>query len=94
MSDLIDAAESALREMKFARFVRNCLSGVRLIHESDEETFRRIISLAGKLICRPCRGYGHTFCDSVCPACAGSGNIVDQLSGVSNGSTNVSAKDG
>lgn len=68
---LIGDVEGLLRELRFAQKVRNALTGVRLVHESDEQTFERILALGASLVCSRCRGYGKTASGCECPECHG-----------------------
>lgn len=66
---------SVVSDVEFAQTVRNNLNSVRLIHESDEETLSRMMTLAGKLICRSCRGYGRGMGGGPCGTCSGRGHL-------------------
>lgn len=79
MSSTLDTIRNVVNEMEFAASVRNVLTGVRLIHETDKQTLDRIISLARKVICPACQGYGHTIVQHVCRACDGRGDLADSL---------------
>lgn len=72
---LLDQAKDLVRELEFIARVRRELTYSRLIHESDGDTFDRLMNLARGRICRQCRGYGQTMSRDVCPACQGEGHM-------------------
>jgi rubrerythrin len=70
MTDSLAVLRNAVEQYEFALKVRRALNSVRLIDESDEQTFARVMRLAQKVICPDCRGYGHTPGSSkTCPTC-------------------------
>jgi len=76
MSDFLKELKSVVYELEMLQRMRVKLTKVRLIHESDEETFDRMMELARTCICRECRGYGKTmFGDGPCQTCQGTGNL-------------------
>lgn len=73
--DTLQHLRSLISEVEFAQSVRRKLTGVRLISESDMETFERVMKLACKMICWDCRGYGHGIGGSSCDKCGGNGHL-------------------
>lgn len=70
MTDSLAVLKDAVAQYEFSLKVRRALTGVRLIDESDEETFARVMRLAQKVICPDCRGYGRRpMSDEICPTC-------------------------
>ena len=61
MSDTLAFLKDAVSQYEFSLKIRRALTGVRLIDETDEETFARVMRLAQKIICPTCRGYGRTI---------------------------------
>lgn len=77
MNDTLSVLKDAVAEYEFSRKVRRALTSVRLIDESDDETFARVMCLAKKVICPGCRGYGRTMgTDRTCEDCQGSGELA------------------
>jgi len=77
MSNPLDSLKQVVHELEFASKLRIALTSVRLIHESDQETFDRILRIALKVICKNCRGYGHTMFSDTCADCKGTGNLTE-----------------
>jgi RecJ-like exonuclease len=74
MSDAYANLKETIAHLEFSMKVRSALTSVRLIHESDEETFARVMRLARSGICRDCRGYGSIpVTGRYCGACEGTG---------------------
>lgn len=65
--------KALVADLEFLQKIRNELSRVRLIHEMEEQTFARVLNFAHALICKECRGYGHTPSGLKCNHCAGIG---------------------
>lgn len=73
---IISQLKSLAKELELLEEIRSKLNRVRLIHESYEETFDRIMKLALTCICKDCRGYGRqTMCEGLCKTCNGTGNL-------------------
>jgi len=79
MNDALKALKelkSIVSQLELLERMRTKLAMIRLIHESDEETFDRMMNLAKTCICKECRGYGRpTFGDGICKTCNGTGNL-------------------
>ena len=74
MSSALANLKETLAHLEFSLKVRSALTSVRLIHESDEETFARVMKLARSCICGNCRGYGsRPVSGGFCAACNGTG---------------------
>jgi RecJ-like exonuclease len=76
VSNLLTQFKNVVYQLELLERMRAKLTQVRLIHESDEETFDRMMKLAKTCICKECRGYGRlTFGDGICKTCNGTGNL-------------------
>jgi len=76
MSDTLKTLKGLLQQLELLEHIQNKLNGVRLLHESDKQTFDRMFKLAVTCICKDCRGYGRpTFGDGFCKSCNGTGNL-------------------
>lgn len=72
--DVLSHLKSTVAHVEFSLRVRSALTGVRLIDETDDETFDRMMRLAKKVICTECRGYRRLMISGrTCPNCDGSG---------------------
>ena len=74
-TDIVDELKDLITEVELARLLRRCLNGVRLTHESSEQTLDRVLRLASTVICQKCHGYGHGMTGLPCRACKGTGEI-------------------
>lgn len=73
MIDLIQQIKRIACELEFAQKVRSRLNGVRFTHETDEETFQRVMETYVETICHHCRGSGwNPFTTGACRYCRGS----------------------
>ena len=74
MSTALAHIKETIAHLEFSLKVRSALTSVRLIHESDEETFARVMRLARNGICNDCSGYGSMpVTGRFCTACDGTG---------------------
>lgn len=73
--NLLEQADALAAELRFAEYIRNKLTGVRLVHEHERVTFERILRLAAERICPACRGYGKTLSGCHCDTCNGKGGM-------------------
>lgn len=74
MSDVLANLKEVVSHLEFSLKVRTALTSVRLIDESDGETFERVMRLARKMICPECRGYRRQMVTgNVCADCGGTG---------------------
>lgn len=70
----LEHLKETIAHVEFSLKVRSALTSVRLIHESDAETFERVMRLARNGICNDCRGYGSVpVTGRFCVACDGTG---------------------
>ena len=74
MSAALAHLKETIAHLEFSLRVRAAMSSVRLIHETDDETFARLLRLVQTAICPDCRGYGHRpFTGDFCEPCKGTG---------------------
>lgn len=78
MDDTLKTLKCLTGELEFSSKIRNRLTGVRLIDETDMETFERVLKMAHMVICPKCRGYGHRITGSTCTPCNGTGHRTVQ----------------
>jgi hypothetical protein len=77
MEDPVKALKTVLQLAEMARRMDGELTSVRLVHETTEQTLKRVIKLAAAVLCTACRGSGGTFSDNpLCLQCEGTGNIL------------------
>lgn len=73
LEDLIKQTKATLSQLEFAQKVRSRLNSVRFTHETDEDTFRRVMEGYIESICKHCRGSGNNlFTYGACRYCKGS----------------------
>lgn len=74
MSNAYENLKETIAHLEFSMKVRSALTSVRLLHESDSQTFARVMRLATNGICADCRGYGSIpVTGRFCNACDGTG---------------------
>lgn len=78
MNDILATFKSLVKRLEFLEHIINSLTSVRLIHESDKDTFDRVLKLAYTTICKNCRGYGYTISGPMCKDCNGIGSFHRQ----------------
>lgn len=71
--NLLEQVEQLASDLRFAEYIRNKLTGARLVHEHERVTFERILRLAIERVCTACRGYGQTMNRDTCMVCGGNG---------------------
>lgn len=72
---MFDEIKSLLHWAEWGLWCQRAADRHRLVHESKEQTMKRLLALAGEVICRECDGY-RTRHDRMCEACDGTGNTL------------------
>lgn len=74
MSKFLENLKETIAHVEFSLSVRSALTSVRLVHETDKETFERVMKLARSRICGACSGYGREAVGGrFCACCGGTG---------------------
>lgn len=75
MDDVVKSFKGLVALAELGQRLSGMLSGVRFIHETDEETLGRVLRQALKVCCAVCRGTGRPvfLTGTLCNECGGTG---------------------